>query len=237
MPSIEIAHRFNGPPNSGNGGYVCGCTAAFVAGAARVRLMQPPPLGVPLNIASDADGVTVTANGNDIARAVPATLDLAVPDAPSADEVSRCEQRFRGHTEHAFPGCFVCGPAREPGDGLRLFTGPRDTSSREVAAHWVPDASLSSDGQTIDPAFLWSALDCPGAYSFTPAAGKGVVLGELTAEIAGAVRIGEPLRVTGWHIASDGRKHDTGTALFRADGEVIARAKGRWFEIDPAAFS
>ena len=44
MPTLTIARRFNGPPESGNGGYVCGAFA-FAAGIdLRVRLLAPPPL-------------------------------------------------------------------------------------------------------------------------------------------------------------------------------------------------
>ena len=42
--SVIIPSRFNGPPDSGNGGYSCGVLAAFIDGPARVRLHVPPPL-------------------------------------------------------------------------------------------------------------------------------------------------------------------------------------------------
>jgi hypothetical protein len=39
--------------------------------------------------------------------------------------------------------------------------------------------------------------------------------------------------VIGWHISSEGRKHEAGTALFDEDGELCGRAKAVW--IEPAA--
>ena len=42
---VTIDPRFNGPPDSGHGGYVSGVVASFLEGPARVRLHRPPPLG------------------------------------------------------------------------------------------------------------------------------------------------------------------------------------------------
>ena len=53
---ISIPARFNGPPTSGNGGYSCGVLAAFLEGAARVRLHVPPPLDESLDVRSNTDG-------------------------------------------------------------------------------------------------------------------------------------------------------------------------------------
>ena len=41
MLTMTIPHRFRGPPNSGNGGYVCGMLARNIAGAAEVTLRAP----------------------------------------------------------------------------------------------------------------------------------------------------------------------------------------------------
>ena len=45
MPAVMIPRRFNGPPDSGNGGYSCGVVAALLdAPAVEVTLRAPPPL-------------------------------------------------------------------------------------------------------------------------------------------------------------------------------------------------
>ena len=45
---IIIDRRFNGPPNSANGGYTCGLVGtALEAPSVRVSLRKPPPLEVP----------------------------------------------------------------------------------------------------------------------------------------------------------------------------------------------
>ena len=56
MTSIIISKRYRGPPNSGNGGYVCGRLARHIAGGAEVTLRAPPPLDKPL----DAGGLALS---------------------------------------------------------------------------------------------------------------------------------------------------------------------------------
>jgi hypothetical protein len=51
--AISIPARFCGPPQSGNGGYVCGRLASFIGGPGAVRLKAPPPLEVELRVETD----------------------------------------------------------------------------------------------------------------------------------------------------------------------------------------
>lgn len=44
MSSVVIDGRFNGPPDSGNGGYVCGVVAAALGEPCIATLRRPPPL-------------------------------------------------------------------------------------------------------------------------------------------------------------------------------------------------
>ena len=54
MTEIIIDKRFCGPPNSGNGGYVCGRLARHIPGGAEVTLRAPPPLDKSLDAAATA---------------------------------------------------------------------------------------------------------------------------------------------------------------------------------------
>ena len=228
--SIIIERRFCGPPESGNGGYVSGRLAAFIEGPALVRLQVPPPLGVEMTVRKAAGGVELVHGARVIAWARASEVALHVPAAPRYEEAETAARAFRGFQSHPFPRCFVCGPDRGSGDGLRLFAGP---AGREnvVAAPWTPDASLGDSSGRIRPEFLWAALDCPGAFSFEPAAGSPVVLGEMAAALSGPVMAGERCVVIGWEMTRDGRRHHTGTALFSASGERRGVARATWFEI------
>src|SRR5215203_5830584 len=120
---LVIEPRFNGPAGSANGGYTCGLVADFVDGSAEVTLRRPPPLGRPLRVDRDGRGVVVRDGDAVVAEAVEAPFDLDVPEPPTYDEAARASSRYPGFDVHAFPTCFVCGPEREAGDGLRIFAG------------------------------------------------------------------------------------------------------------------
>ncbi|HUS23561.1 MAG TPA: hypothetical protein VM369_01325, partial [Candidatus Binatia bacterium] len=162
--SITIARRFCGPPASGNGGYSAGRIAALVGNPAEITLRAPPPLDVPLQVERDGGTVRVSHGGQVVGEGRPApdfTLELPAP--PSWDEAAAAGRRYNGLTDHAYGTCFVCGPQRAPGDGLRIFCGPwRDG---RVAGTWTPDATLDDGRGEVAPEFLWAAIDCPGSWS------------------------------------------------------------------------
>jgi len=227
--TITIAQRFCGPPDSGNGGYVCGRLAAFVNGTAAVRLEVPPPLEAEMQVKETGSGIEMVHGATVVALARSAEVSLEIPAAPSYAEAEAAARSYRGFRSHPFPKCFVCGPEREPGDGLRIFPGP--LAAGAVASPWVPDASLGDENGKVRPEFLWSALDCPGGFSFELADGSAVLLGELAASLSGAVSVGERCVVIGWELARDGRRHFTGTALFSESGECRGLARATWFEM------
>jgi len=219
---IVIDKRFNGPPTSGHGGYVCGLLAQFVDGpAATVRLLLPPPLDTELEVRETEGGVVLLDGDVVLAKARPAKVMLEPPKCPSYEEAEAASRRYRGFTSHWFSCCFVCGPDRGPGDGLRVFPGPVE-GGELVACPWIPDASVASAGGSVFTEFLWAVLDCPGSFTFPQPAGEAIVLGEFQAELSGDVSVGEHCVLVAWQIASHGRKHHTATALFGESGTCLA---------------
>ncbi|MGH2950803.1 MAG: hypothetical protein ACRDKX_02015, partial [Solirubrobacterales bacterium] len=95
---MSIPSRFNGPLESGNGGYTAGVVAGFVEGAAEVSLRRPVPLETPLDVVRDADGSVRVLDGEEIvveADTAPA-LDIEVPAPVSPDEARAAAARYRG---------------------------------------------------------------------------------------------------------------------------------------------
>jgi len=228
--TISIPPRFCGPSRSGNGGYVCGLIASQIDGTASVRLFAPPPLETMLTLQSDDDSVRLLHGESLIGEARTAELELTPPAAPTLDESMAASKKYAGFNHHPFPGCFVCGPRRDDGEGLHLFTGPVG-SSGVVASPWLVHASLEVDGK-IPAAIMWAALDCPGAFAVMPdMSKKAIVLGQLTARIEKSVSAGQRCIVIGWPMSSDGRKHFAGSAVFAEKGELIAVAKATWIEV------
>ena len=239
---VIIGRRFRGPPASGNGGYSCAMLARYIDGPAAVRLNIPPPLDKPLAVRRTDNGVEMVYQDGEgevtVGSARPATLELDVPEAPGFDAAEAASKRYRGFVNHWFPGCFVCGPRREHGDGLRIFAGPIGAGSGPegmVAAAWIPDASLADESGRVAREFLWAALDCPGACSFPDPVQSALLLGELAVSIEGSVAPGERCVVIGWEVGRQGRKHFTGTALFGESGTRRAIGRATWFEVPAPA--
>jgi hypothetical protein len=223
MSSVVVASRFRGPTTSGNGGFTAGllAEACAVDGPVQVTLRTPPPLERPLQVHDGAllDGDTL------VAQAEPGAL-TALPDGVDLAAARAAEQAYAGLVRHPFPECFVCGPAREPGDGMRLLPGP--IGDGRTACTWTP-------GSEVGLPFVWAALDCPGAWT-SDVVGRPMVLGRMTATVAGAVVPGRTYVVTGTLLLTEGRKTRTATALLDAGGEVVARSEQVWIAVDPRAF-
>jgi hypothetical protein len=230
LPTISIARRFNGPPQSGNGGYVSGLIAKAIGETLQVRLLKPPPLDEPLTIEPSGGHTWQLLHSSGlIATASSTTITEQVPDPPPYIEALGVSKHYAGFHEHIFPTCFVCGPERARGDGLRIFPGTLPNST-VVAAPWLPDTSLADANGKVRPEFIWAVLDCPGYYAST-ACGRRSMLGELAVHIDRSVHVDEPCVVIGWPIKVDGRKHRVGTALFDEDGERCAAGVATWIEL------
>ncbi len=225
---LTIPARFNGPPESGNGGYSCGLLAAFVDGPARVRLHAPPPLDTPLDVRpGEAGGVTMADGGRLVGSAAPVTMELAVPPAPTLAQAEDARRRYPCYTGHVFPTCFVCGPGRPGHDGLELFPGPVEDWGL-LACPWRPAADLLGGDGCVRPEIVWAALDCPGYFACLGERPRPAVLGELQAELLAAVPGDEPLVVYAWPLGREGRKCWAGSAVARPGGAVLARARATW---------
>jgi len=229
MNTLTIAARFCGPSSSANGGYFAGTVATLAAHTVSVRLNKPPPLDTEFTVSTQPDGSLQILNGAElIGEARPARLTLEVPDAPEYLQTLEASRHYAGLRYHRFPTCFVCGTQRARGDGLRIFAGPL-ASRALVAAPWVPDASLDAGDGKVRAEFMSAALDCPGYYAVAPD-DRMMLLAEFTALVDRRVRVSESCTVVGWRIASSGRKHEAGTALFDVQGNLVGRARALWIE-------
>lgn len=235
--TFAISRRFRGPPASGNGGYVCGRLARHLGAPCAARLRLPPPLDTELRIEVSAERARLLHGSMVVAEAWRARPDIRVPPAPTFAEAVAASERYVGFVQHSFPGCFVCGPQRAEGDGMRIFPGAIGEPP-VVAAPWIPDRSLAGASGAVASEFLWAALDCPGGIAVLPvAAGNAVVLGEMCAEIDGAVTPGDHCVVIGWRAGTDGRKRYAGSAAFDARGKRVAWSRATWIEVPESAFS
>lgn len=199
-------------------------------GVVTSTLLQPPPLDTTLNWEAQPDRELhlLTAGGAVIGTAVPGAFTDDPAPRITATEAAAGYDAYLGHDQHPFERCFTCGTARDEGDGLRLFTGP--IADDRTAAPWhVHEAFADVDG-TVSAPITWAALDCPGGWT----AGfpeTVLLLGRMTAEITRRPTAGENLLATGWLRHQDGRKRNTSTALYTADGELVGRSEQVWISI------
>ena len=168
-----------------------------------------------------------------IADARPYDLQIEVPRPPDYLAAMEASLGYAGLRHHPYPECFVCGPAREPGDGLGIFPGP--VAGRDLfAATWTPAPDLAPDGEEVAAEFVWAALDCPSGLVTDLFSDVGrVLLGRLAVDVRGPVHAGHRYVVQAWPISRDGRKLETASALVSESGEICAVAKALWIDVAP----
>ncbi len=235
---IRIDRRFRGPASSGNGGYTAGLFAARLPSTAvvQVTLHRPPPLDIDVAVRdAGPERIELLNAGDVIADALTVPEDSLGPPVQAVDLATArtAENAYAGAVSHPFPECFVCGPARTPGDGLRLTPG-RLPGGR-TACTWTADESLTSAGSVVGNAYVWAAMDCPGGWT-GDLQGRPMVLGRITASVDSPVHAGDRCVVVGQWLGTAGRKTWTATTVYAPDGRVHGRARHTWIHVDPANF-
>jgi hypothetical protein len=218
--------------------------ARNIPGSAEVTLRAPPPLEKPLDLVATGDGVWELRDGQaTVAIGRPTTVEPVRIETATFEQAHAAELRtpFKPH-EHLLPMCFVCGPDRAHGDGLRIHAGPLDRrpagNGVAFAATWTPGPDLAAPDGLIAPQFVWSALECPTGYvtNADPATGKiamdPILLGRLSARVDGRPRPGERCVITAWNTDRDGRKRNAEAALFGESGALLAVARATWIVVN-----
>lgn len=229
MDGLTIPARFNGPPSSGNGGYVGGSLARLLRlPVVDVSLRAPPPLDRALTVRFvDEQAIVLMDGDTGLARASGGELPLELPPAPDHDAACAAGAlgRMRAASRRSpYARCFGCGIERH--DGLQLQPGPIGEAG-VVATGWTPPASLADGDGRIGIEFVWVALDCPGGLAWSNRVPDlpSMLTARMIATVVAPISAGEPLVVAGWPIAREGRKLHAGTAIFGRDGGVRAYSR------------
>jgi hypothetical protein len=240
--SIFVSRHFNGPPSSGNGGYVAGLLARELlrrqpgAAAVEVTLRAPLTLEKPLQVRDDARGGVELVDGEALlAQALAVSLDLDLPPAPSLEQARAAgaigRMRSARGSGNAYLHCFGCGIERPPHEGLRIVPAEIGDDGI-VASDWTPHEAFAGEDGRVEPEIVWTALDCPAGFAWGRRLGSGnagLLTGRITLAITGEIRAGEPCVVAAWPLERDGRKLHAGTALFDERGRVLAFSRQLWF--------
>jgi hypothetical protein len=183
-------------------------------------------------VTRDAGRLAVLDGDALVAEAVATELPPVTADPVTPSQARAASEAGYEHwsAHHPFPTCVVCGPNRDPGDGLRLFPGA--LGDGRFALEWTPDESVGDGGGRVRPECVWAALDCPTSAPVANfAAGPAVVLARLTARVENAVAVGEPHAIVSWPIEVDGRKRHAAAALFDAEGRPLCASRALWIEL------
>jgi hypothetical protein len=229
--SLVVERRFCGPAESGNGGYVSGLLAQRVGAdaggsAAVVTLRVPPPLETPLAIVADGDGAVRLLHGDMlVAEAARSRIDVDAVPPVDVERAAAVEASYEGLVTHPFPTCFVCGPDREPGDGMRLSPGRLDDG--RTACTWTVAPDLAGR-----PEIVWAALDCPGGWT-ADIVGRPMVLGRMTAQVHDLPAAGDRCVVVGRLLGVEGRKSWTASTIYGRGERELGRAHATWVALAP----
>ncbi|MEW6185645.1 MAG: hypothetical protein AB1585_07900 [Thermodesulfobacteriota bacterium] len=237
---LVIPEHYAGPPQIANGGYICGLLARYIAGAAEVTIKVPTPLDHPLQIGSREDGSFILLNGNQVlVEARPCAFDLEIPEVPGFQEAVEAAKTSIalqpspygvGNLRGIHPICFCCGADVPDGKGLKIHPG-RLNGAGLVAAPWIPAKELGDGQGMVRPEFIWTVLDCPGAFAFMELTSHRPGLsGRLIGRLDRPLQVGDPCVVIAWPMDVEGKKLFAGSALVNSQGQVVGRVKATWID-------
>ena len=227
--SLTIASRFKGPPDSGNGGYVCGAFAVAAQTELRIRLLAPPPLDTPLTLEHSAtDGLWRLWHGEQaVASGTPAEpLELEVPLRAAVRAGGLGFTALRGIPRALVSRLLRVRPAPSPGRRHADFSGPArlrhgrravDSGGRSRRRRRQGGRRVPLGCARLPRLFRRDRRHAPDDAARRDAGAR---------RPARARRRG--LHGAGLAARSEGRKHRCGTAIFDEDGELCARALATW---------
>jgi hypothetical protein len=224
-----------GPPSMVNGGWVAGTVAGHLGdGPVEVTLRWPTPLESPVELRAADDDAALIDGGAVLVTARRSPGEVRPPAPVSWDEAREAADRYAGHHDHPFPGCFVCGPDRAEGDGLRLFTGPVAGRPGAVAGLLTPqEGHAPTTGGRVPRATVWAALDCPTAWPHLRP-GVAALLVRMRAQVWSTVAVGGEYVAVGEAVGEDGRKRFSRSAVYDRAGTLVGAAEATWITVDGA---
>jgi len=230
--TLSVPAQFRGPPNSVNGGYACGVMARLIERPATALLRAPMPLDTPMALIQDDAGVRIESQAGELigeARPAAGAVLPTPPASPGLAAAQAAARGFPGLTRTFHPICFGCGDQLAEGFGLRVFVGQVPGAPEGVVAGpWTPNPAFADAGGLARTEVVWAALDCPGSVAWVVSGAGGGLLGTMTCEILRRPAASEPCVIVAWPLERSGRKLISGTALYDAEGRLLARSHQIW---------
>ena len=235
--SIRIGQWFQGPTDSGQGGWTAHRLQTAIGQPVSVAIRRPIPLETDLEVVEVVDAwhlIDPADPEQPVLIATAASANFASTDAVSLADAQQARTRFPLHEDHPVPVCFSCGA--QP-DSMQVHSG--DLPDGRWATDWrVPDWAVDDAGE-VDEGALWAAIDCAQAWYAGNADGrKHCVTVQLEVALNEPLEPGATYVLVAWEGTYprewDGRKRGAGAAAFTIDGRCVAHSSSFW--IAPNAF-
>lgn len=230
--TIVIPGWSQGRTGMGQGGWSSAAFEGAIGQPVSISLKAPIPLDTPLDVTETGEGWRL-ANGDDvIMTAAPVTFTYASTEPVSVDDAADARSRFpcANEADHPAPGCYSCGLQAE---SMQVHPGPLADGTGRFATDWTPPASVCGPDGIVDTNTVWASLDCiSGFYVGHHPIRREALTVQYSVEIVEPLRAGEKYVIVAWDgrwtDGWDGRKRGAASAVFDADGSLMARSDSFW---------
>lgn len=243
ISTIRIGGWFQGPTDSGQGGWTAHRLVSAISQRATRRPVRPLTTAIRAAIPLDVDLAVVELDDRWELRAPDGSLIMlasewdptfADTDPVTVDDAREARRRFTDTVvEHPVPSCFSCG--RTP-DSMGVHAGPLADGTDRFATDWtVPDWAVGRDG-TVDAGSVWAAIDCCVAWwvGWSRERRTALTVQYAVDELRPLIP-GSTYSLVGWsgdHDPEwDGRKRHGASAAFDSEGRCVARSVSFWVSV------
>ena len=233
LREVVIGRRFNGPPDSANGGYACGVLARFLPSRRRshcaCRRRSAAARRTLRRGGRGAACSTATPSSPKAGRRT--AIEVEPPARPSFDEAvaAGCSPPVARRSPSAL-GLLRLQP-RSAATGVSRVAWSRSPAPTAVTQRsFVPDAERRRGRPGLAGGRLGRAR-LPQLPAGPMERGPVALLGRMAASREREIRAGERLVAVGWSLGGGRAQAHSASALLDANGDVVARARATWIEL------
>lgn len=222
--TLRVDGRFEGAPGRAQGGYTGGLL--HDGRPRRVWFRSAIPLDTDLDVASDDETTTVTRDGELVLESHPVDpLTDPLESVSMGEAISGRDWAEAAGFPDLIAPCYSCGTR----DGtLRTHPGRVSDSSTWAAPMTYPGWTATEG--VVDPAHIWAVIDCAPGYpvAFGNPEPRFAFTGWISVDVRASIEPGRPAIVVAAADPWNGRKRAARSALWTADGTLIALSESLW---------
>ena len=235
--TITVPETSQGVTGLGQGGWTSARFVEAVGLPLRLNLRAPIPLDVPLDVVPSEDAWHLMHGDAIIMEGVTPLRNFGETAAVDVAEARAARERFNtSPDDHQAPNCFSCGIGPQ---SMNVHPSALADGTGRLATDWRPPAWTGDQHGHVAPTTLWASLDCAAGFYVSghplnddgPDA-RGALTVQYEVEVLQPVIADQDHVIVSWHgrwePAWDGRKRGAGSAVFDAEGTLLARSDSLW---------